>query len=244
MSELARSPSGTVKDRHDLAATLPWLRSGTDHVIAVVARLTDDELRAPSALPGWSRAHVVGHLARNAEALTRLAAWAATGVATPMYADGDQRSREIEESALRPVHTLRAELTDTAEKLDSALAGLTPQGWRAEVRSALGRAIPAAELPWMRVREVWLHAVDLQDGAGLDALPACVVDLLLDEVTVALGAKPGCPDVQLRPVDRALSWSLGAGPPASTVTGSAAELAGWLTGRTHHAGAPALPRWL
>ncbi|MFL6095487.1 MAG: maleylpyruvate isomerase N-terminal domain-containing protein, partial [Blastococcus sp.] len=29
-----------------------------------LARVTDDELAAPSALPGWTRAHVVAHLAR------------------------------------------------------------------------------------------------------------------------------------------------------------------------------------
>jgi maleylpyruvate isomerase len=35
---------------------------------------------------------------------------------------------------------------------------LTAARWEAGVRSALGRAIPAAELPWMRIREVWLDA--------------------------------------------------------------------------------------
>ena len=154
-----------MTDRHDVAATVPWMREGTARLLAVVDELGDEDLRGPSTLPGWSRAHVIGHLARNAEALVRLATWAQTGVETPMYADREQRAAEIERSAALPADTLRAQLADTATALDTALTRLTAARWEAEVRSALGRAIPAAELPWMRIREVWLHAVDLNTGA-------------------------------------------------------------------------------
>ncbi len=70
--------------KHDVCLTLPWMREGTKHVLAVVESLLDSEFRTASRLPGWSKAHVVGHVARNAEALTRLAVWARTGVETPM----------------------------------------------------------------------------------------------------------------------------------------------------------------
>jgi len=33
-----------------------------DRLLVSVARLTDEDLRAPSRLPDWSRAHVVAHL--------------------------------------------------------------------------------------------------------------------------------------------------------------------------------------
>ena len=33
-----------------------------------MARMGDDAFAAPSALPGWSRAHVLTHIARNADA--------------------------------------------------------------------------------------------------------------------------------------------------------------------------------
>jgi len=194
--------------RQDPAVTLPWMRAGQAAVERVVAALSDDALRAPSALPGWSAAHVVGHVARNAEALSRLVAWARTGIETPMYAHREQRAADIETSAERPAEILRAELTTTAEALDAALAGLDETTWQAGVRSALGRPIPAAEIPWMRVREVWLHGVDL--GEPVDALPDGVVDALLDDVTGvlsgrarvpgrALGADGPRPDVAARP---------------------------------------------
>jgi maleylpyruvate isomerase len=231
-----------MTDRHDVAATLPWMREGTAHLLAVVDKLSDDEFSAPSALPEWTRAHVVGHVARNAEALSRLAAWARTGVETPMYADREQRAAEIESSAVLPPATLREDLAATAAALDEVLSVLTPAQWQAQVRSALGRAIPAAEVPWMRIREVWLHAVDL--GATVDDLPAGVVDLLLDDVSTALSGKDGCPALLLAPTDRDRAWTLGGPESADTVRAPAADLAGWLTGRVSAPERPALPRWL
>ncbi|WP_158852681.1 maleylpyruvate isomerase family mycothiol-dependent enzyme [Saccharothrix deserti] len=235
--------------RHDFEATLPWMREGTGTLLAVVDELTDDDLRAPSRLPGWTRAHVVGHLARNAEALTRLATWARTGVESPMYAGRDQRALEIEQSAGLPADVLRSEVAGTAVTLDKALGELTGEQWNAEVRSALGRAIPAAEVPWMRIREVWLHAVDLDAGVTADDLPAGVVDLLIDDVAAALTAKEGCPSVDLAPTDRARRWHLGPAGAGTTGAATAADIAGWLTGRlaggvAESGGRPPLPRWL
>jgi maleylpyruvate isomerase len=161
-----------------------------------------------------------------------------------MYADREQRSAEIERSAALPPATLRDDLLRTAGILDDALAALPTEQWQAQVRSALGRAVPAAEVPWMRIREVWLHAVDLGADATMDDLPPGVVDLLLDDVTAALSAKDGCPALELVATDREHSWRLGGTAPAGTVTAAAADMAGWLTGRLPAADRPALPRWL
>jgi maleylpyruvate isomerase len=68
---------------------------------------------------------------------------------------------------------------NTAKDLERALDALDGQSWHAQVRSALGRIIPAAEISWMRVREVWLHAVDLDVGAYMADLPAEVINALL-----------------------------------------------------------------
>ena len=197
-------------DRNDTALTLPWMRAGTGHVFALVAKLSDAELAAPSGLPEWSRAHLVAHLARNAEALIRLVTWARTGVETPMYPSREARAADIAASAGHPPGRLRAELVDTADELDAALTALTPAQWRAEVRSALGRPLPAAQVPWMRIREVWLHAVDLDAGAEVADVPDGVLDLLLDEVTATLSATDGCPAVELVPTDRDRRFQLGA----------------------------------
>jgi maleylpyruvate isomerase len=238
-------------DRRDIARTLPLMGAGTELLDRLVGALPDDALREPSALPGWTRAHVVAHIARNAEALTRLASWARTGLETPMYPSREARAEDIEASSKASAQTLRDELTSTARDLDAALAALGPEGWRAMVRSALDRPLPAVEVPWMRVREVWLHAVDLDAGARMADLPAEVVDALLDDATETLSAREGCPSAVLAPNDREQQWSLG--PPGSAVEleGTAAALLGWLVGRTDGDGVsaaggvlPAPPRWL
>ena len=243
-------------DRQDISVTLPWMGAGTEFLVRAVDALPDDAFRAPSALPGWSRAHVIAHLARNAEALTRLATWARTGIETPMYASSDQRAAEIESSAQAPVDKLRSELVSTADDLDAALAALDDDTWQAKVRSALGRAIPGTEVPWMRVREVWLHAVDLDTGITVADLPPAVIDALLDEVTVTLSARDGCPCARLAPSDRDRRWSLGAGPDPVDLRGDAACVLGWLVGRPARAevvatdvggkpvALPQPPRWL
>lgn len=239
------------KVRHDVTSTLPWMGAGTQFLVQLVDALPDDALRAPSALPGWTRAHVVGHVARNAEALTRLATWARTGVETPMYAEAGQRAADIESSAQHAAGRLRRELSSTADALDVALAALEDRHWKAQVRSALGREIPVTEVPWMRVREVWLHAADLGSGATMADLPPEVVDTLLDDVTGTLSAKDGCPSALLTATDRDRIWRLGPDEGAVEVHGPAAPLLGWLTGRsggvaltTLGGDIPTTPRWI
>ncbi|MYW05496.1 maleylpyruvate isomerase N-terminal domain-containing protein, partial [Streptomyces sp. SID3343] len=73
------------------ASARAWLREGTRVFADRVAELPEDAFGGPSALPGWSRAQLVAHVARNADALANLAAWARTGVETPMYADARER---------------------------------------------------------------------------------------------------------------------------------------------------------
>lgn len=233
----------------DVGRTLPWMGAGTEFLVQAVDALPDDALPAPSALPGWTRAHVVAHVARNAEALVRLAAWARTGVETPMYASPEQRAADIEATAANPVEVLRRELRSTAGELDMALAALDDTTWRTPLRNALGREVPATELPWMRVREVWLHAVDLGSGATVADLPPDLVDTLLDDVTATLSARDGCPAATLAPTDRARTWILAGG--GVVVPGPVASLLAWLTGRGDGAACtpvdgplPTPPRWI
>lgn len=234
-------------DRQDIAITLPWMRQGTDVVLTAVDGLADGELRGPSALPDWTRAHVIGHLARNAEALTRLAMWAETGVETPMYRDAEARNEDIELSAGHEPFQLRTDLVATAAGLEKAFARLDEKAWQAEVRSALGRVLPASGVPWMRVREVWLHALDLDAGVQVADFPPDLVDTLLDDITAVVGAKADCPSIQLCATDRTnRTWALGWDRLRPEVTGPAAELLAWVSGRPHalNAALPALPPWI
>jgi maleylpyruvate isomerase len=236
-------------DRHNPAITLPWMRAGTELVLGAVTGLSDAELVAPSALPGWSRAHVVAHLSRNAEALVRLVYWADTGEVTPMYPDPESRAADIEATAKEPPDVLRRELVDTAALLDERISALDDRGLAAPVRSALGREMPAVEIPWMRIREVWLHAVDLDAGITTARFPQPLLVELLDDVAGVVGAKPDCPPVLLRATDGEDRWTLGPEGERTEVRGTLADLTGWVSGRSHSGLStdgplPTLPPWI
>ncbi|GAA1773830.1 maleylpyruvate isomerase family mycothiol-dependent enzyme [Luedemannella helvata] len=232
-------------DTRDHEATLPWMRKGTTVFEDAVARLDDAGFAAPSLLPGWTRAHVIGHIARNADGLARLAAWAETGVETPMYASPESRDTEIEASAAVAPAALRADLVASGARLDAALDGLAGDAWDAPVRTLRGE-LTAAEIPWLRVREVWLHAVDLATGVGLDDLPAPLIDALITDVADRLSESPDCPAVLLVPLDRGETVRFGPGATEPVeVTATAADLLGWVTGRKPIPDLPVtLPRWI
>lgn len=195
-----------------------------------LAELRDAELDGPSLLPGWGRRHVVAHVGLNARALTRLTEWAATGVETPMYDSPQAREEEIELAATLPNRALRHLSAHAAVHLDVEWRDLAPEAWQAQVRTAQGRLVPASETVWMRTREVWIHAVDLANGASFRHFPPELVDALLADVrTVWERRHAGRPLPVLEPSDR----DPGPAAPADAVRlrGRAADLARWATGR-------------
>lgn len=217
------------------------------------------DLDAAGRLPDWSRAHIVAHLIGNAAALVNLLTWASTGVETPMYASPDARGAQIAADATRPEAWLRERLAGSSAELLAKIATVDEREWSVEVRTAQGRTVPASEVPFMRVRESYIHLVDLAVGFAVADFPAALVDALLDDVTAFLGTRPACPTLILQPSDRERSWQLGPGKgspwKASPGKGSeviespAAALLGWLIGRPGWSGGeprglPELPRWL
>ncbi|MBV2365415.1 maleylpyruvate isomerase family mycothiol-dependent enzyme [Streptomonospora nanhaiensis] len=214
------------------ARELAWVDQGTALVVELLAALPDTAFAEPTALEGWSRAHVAAHLGGNARALLRLAEWARTGVENPMYAGRAARDAEIEAEAARPPADLRGLVADTAGELRAALDALTPEQWRAPVVTGQGRTVPATELPWLRCREVWVHAVDLGAGTAFADLPPDLLDALLADTAAARLRRGQDPALVLAPTDRERTWS--AAPPGAepvTVRGTAAALAAWITGR-------------
>ncbi|MGA5200488.1 maleylpyruvate isomerase family mycothiol-dependent enzyme [Streptomyces variegatus] len=235
-------------------AMLEWVAKGTVVFEAEVCRVTDPALAEPSYLVGWSRAHVAAHLGRNADALLNLLNWARTGVETPMYTSPDQRANEIEEGARRPAAELRADLLEANGRLAAQLATLPDECWEALVRTARGREVPVREVPWMRVREVWVHAVDLDTGISFDDVPRELCAALVDDVAAGFRARTDFPPVELRDEGGGRTWLLGVPGAAETVvvTGDLPDLAAYATGRPvpgplyapGGGSVPKLPVWL
>jgi maleylpyruvate isomerase len=240
-----------------LAVRRELFRQGEAFVLGKVAALDDRALGQPCALPGWTRLHLVAHLARNADALGNLLAWARTGVVTPMYTSAEQRAEGIETGARQQPAALRTDLRDASDRLVAAMDALPEAAWQAPVRTARNRPITAEEVPWMRVRETWVHGIDLDAGATFGDVPDTVVDDLLDEVASGLVGRADCRAMVLADADAGASarrtWRVGAGDDPIAVSGPAAELLAWLIGRSDGdalvatgAGGrpPAPPAWL
>jgi maleylpyruvate isomerase len=225
--------------------TMEWVHDGQRRVEETAASIAD--VSAPSALPGWTKGHVLTHLSRNADALTNLLTWARTGVESPMYASPAARNADIEAGAGRPLPAQLADLRESASRFSVAVAKVPD--WEVLVRTAQGREVPVSEVPWMRVREVWLHLIDLNAGAGPDDLPDDVGMALVRDVAAWMAPKLDTP-VELLPTGHAPLRLGQAGPVSATVAGPANRLAAWLTGRTDLAGVtttgevPTLPKWL
>ncbi|GAA1858821.1 hypothetical protein GCM10009736_27310 [Actinomadura bangladeshensis] len=147
--------------------------------------------------------------------------WAATGEATPMYASPEERAAGIERGPRMSGAELAEWANRSAAELWTSMGELTEGQWLSEVATAQGRTVPATEVPWLRAREVFVHAVDLDCGVSFGDLPRDFLEALVADITAKRG--------------------LGAVP----ADGPLPEVAAWLAGRPHAlADAPPLGPWL
>ncbi|TFC94609.1 maleylpyruvate isomerase family mycothiol-dependent enzyme [Cryobacterium sinapicolor] len=231
-----------------LRLTLDLVQRGTEFFGRELQGLTDDDLVGNSLLPGWTRRQVVAHVVSNAGALGRLAYWADTGIETVMCASLEARTAEIEAGGILRPDALRGAWADSADDLERRWHSLPDDRWSVPVRNGQGAMVPLRETTWMRTRELWIHAVDLDHGAGFSMLPEEVLERLLGDIVGDWAAR-GDTSRMLTATD---STHDGYGDPdaAEHVTGSLADLAGWATGRVQSGvvsdtgETPAAPRWL
>jgi maleylpyruvate isomerase len=153
--------------------------TATRRLLGTIDGFSDDDVRQPSLLPGWTRAHVLTHLARGAEALGNLLEWARTGVEKAAYASQEARNEAIERGAGRSAAELRADVTATADAFRAAAAGMPDEAWERPVHALNYPAFPASELLLRRLVEVELHHTDLGAGYGPADWPAAYADLVL-----------------------------------------------------------------
>ena len=166
----------------------PAQRELNDQIDLATQRLLDSarviaepDLRAPSLLPGWTRAHVLAHLARNADAMRNLLAGVRSGQDRPAYVSAEARQADIERGAgLRP-NELMAELADSAMALRTVARQLPAQRWQVPVQILDSAPFPAAQLLTRRLVEVELHHCDLGAGYGPADWPATFATMELAE---------------------------------------------------------------
>jgi maleylpyruvate isomerase len=212
--------------------TLRELAVATGALLGDVGGLSDRDVRGASLLPGWSRGHVLTHLARNAEGGVRLLRWARTGEPGYEYESLAARAAAIEAGAGRGAGELAEDVRVTSEALVAEAAAVPPEGWRRVVRWTAGQETEAALVLPSRLGEVLIHHVDLDIGYG----PGGFVRDQLPRLVEHLGARePAEPAVAIVGTDTGRAFVIGDGR-RGTVSGAEAEVLGWLFGRSDGSG--------
>jgi maleylpyruvate isomerase len=205
------------------------LRRADDRLHVTIAALDPALLSGPSLLPGWTRGHVLSHLARNADAMTNLLTWARTGVPTPAYPSPEARAAGIEAGAARPRDEQLADIRAAGDRFAAAVAEMPAEAWSVVFDERNG---VAAKVVWRRLKEVEIHHVDLGAGYGTADWPESFTRRLLRELVTDRPRSDGTdPCLDVHAEDTAQKLRLGDGVPGITVSGPAHALAGWLSGR-------------
>ena len=206
------------------------LNESMNRIATTVAGLSPAALADPSAIPPWSRGHVISHVARNADSVVRLLTWASTGVETPQYASPESRDADIEAGASRPVDELIIDLRTSFAALDSAARALSSTAWSAPIALRGGEPATASRLLSLRLREQEIHHADIGADYGFADIPAALVGLIILDIRASAIARGDAAPLRVQATDSGFSCEVGTGGP--TVTGAQADLLAWLSGRT------------
>jgi len=212
-----------------IEAALGLAEAATGRLLDALADVDDAWCRAPSLLPDWSRGHVLTHLARNADALARLARATADGRAVSMYGPEGAREADIEAGAGRDAATLVDDVRTSAARLSDTCRTVPDTVWD-EVREwRPGRSQPLRTIPVARLVEAEAHRVDLGAGYVPADWPASSCNLLLSTALTRLAGAPSPPLLRVHPDGQPPRGS--DEPEAPTVSGPIHELVWWLMGR-------------
>lgn len=142
-----------------------------------LADVSDALVRGPSYLPGWTRGHILTHLARNADGNRNIVEGALHGEERQQYPGGSsQRAGEVEAGASRNAAKQMADLVQSQRELVAAWRLLTPEQWSSTgVWLIAGRRMIDVGLRARR-REVLVHLIDLDVGVSPSDLPADFLD--------------------------------------------------------------------
>ena len=136
---------------------LDELDTATQRLIDEARIMTESDLRAPSLLRDWSRAHVLAHLARGADAMRNLLVGARAGKDRPAYASLAARTADIDNSAAAGAKELVADLASSAMALRTVALQLNDQAWRYQVRVLDSQRFPATQLLTRRLCQAFGH---------------------------------------------------------------------------------------
>lgn len=223
--------------------TAEWntLAGSAARFLGTAQALADDDLYQASALPGWTRAHVLTHLAQAADSRTGLLRAARAGRVGRQYPSEQARADAIEAGARRPPAAIRADLQHAVQDCLTAIREHPRHLWDAPaIWLGAGRRPVRGAVTSLR-RELEYHHVDLAAGYQTANWPDDFAATELSLVTALMNRRADAPPMVLTcPTALHIDTS----PPVD-VTGPPAALLAWLSGRSNgsglHPDAAALP---
>jgi maleylpyruvate isomerase len=218
-------------------AFLHALRASTADLVRALAdqQWSDADVAAPSLCAGWTRGHVLTHIARNADGIADTLAGALHGEIVERYPGGwDARNAAIEDGAHRPFASLVADVRDSADRLDRVLGAVgDADAWERPTE----HGDPAQEWVFRRWREVEVHRVDLAAGYTPDRWPPLLVTNVLPQEAELLAERTDRPLRVQVSAEGSLAgdlvgaeWVVGDGEPLD-VRGPDWAVLAWLAGR-------------
>lgn len=150
--------------------------------------LAPGDLARATLLPDWSVAHVLAHIARNADSTVRRLQGAIDDEVVEQYAGGKEgRAAEIEESAGQPFDELVGHVRRSNAAVEQICQAVPDEAWERISIDARGVERTARFVVYSRWREVEIHHVDL----GLDSYtpanwPDSLVQRMWPEVLATL----------------------------------------------------------
>lgn len=209
------TPEVLPAELHKAAGTLTRL----------LTKLDDSSVAQASELPGWSRGHVLAHIAGIARAMARQLDYAHRGETIELYDGGmDGRNKAIE---LAAGHSLEQHTESVEAALTAVLAAfdaLSPDDWQARIAYRDGTVLDGGLALW---RELTIHASDLGLGFGPETWSRPFCEHLIGFLTARV---PGQYKLVLQPTGLP-QLSIGNGGTSIAITGMLTDIAAWLAGR-------------
>lgn len=218
---------------------MSYLESAAAGFMEHAGSLQDADVRDASRLPGWSRGHILAHVAGVADAMERQLRYAADGETIDLYDGGlDGRDRAIEEGAVRSAELHRQQLDTSLNSALSAFRDLQESDWRTPISYRGGVVRDGGLALW---RELVIHGTDLGTGGEADAWSPQFCEHLFGFLSarVPSGVRLRIQPIGMSPrVLAAVPLASGSAVDGSTVSvnGTATDIAAWLAGRSPNLG--------
>ncbi|MFP5311093.1 MAG: maleylpyruvate isomerase family mycothiol-dependent enzyme [Actinomycetes bacterium] len=210
------SPAGLLAELHKAETALT----------AAMNRIPEGGEKAPSALPGWSRGHLLAHIAGICDALARQVEYGRRGDTVELYDGGvDGRNRAIDLAAGHSLVQHRQDVDAAVQRALTAFDALREEEWQTHIAFRDGVIFDAGLALW---RELVIHTSDLDTGTGPETWNKEFCSHLFDFLAarVPAGKRLVLQPVALPPL------ALGAGGSTVVVSGMVTDIAAWLAGRT------------